>query len=615
VIAPFRDANPVREHDFGGALGPIFLGTQNDAGGNAIAGCMDDIRIYNYAVAEEDIAELMEEGQGRQYASLPMPGSGDIDIPRDVTLSWSAGEHVSTHQVYVSTSFDDVNDADINSPLSVTTGSVASYTPGRLNFEQTYFWRVDEVNAAPDKTVFKGEVWSFTVEPKALPVTQITATASGASPGMEASKTIDGSGLAEDDTHSSLPTDMWLTMTDGSWIQYQFDTAYKLDTLLIWNSNQAIEGFIGFGVKEAVIETSLDGETWTTVENVPGFAKATGLASNTVNATVELGGVVAKYVKISPISAHGITGQSGLSEVRFMYIPTAPRESEPADGATTAGLNVTLAWRAGREAASHDVLLSMDRTTIADAPVVSTSEPAHMPDMLDLGTTYYWQVVEVNDAETPTRYAGPIWSFTTATYRAFEDFESYTGDEGEEVFMSWWDGFGGDVALGGSTTGTIDAPFVETRIVHGGRQSLPLYFDNNGGFVNIDGTMTSPRFSEVVYEFDGNEDLIEGNATTLAVSFHGEAPVDADGNPIAGETDPLYLILEDSTGKTVTVTHPDAAAVQTAEWQDWLIPLTTFDTLRIDRIKAVIMGIGYKDGSQAGSEGILYIDDLRVGAP
>lgn len=44
VEAPFRNANPVRAHDFGGAVGPIFFGSQNATGSNAIQGYMDDIR-------------------------------------------------------------------------------------------------------------------------------------------------------------------------------------------------------------------------------------------------------------------------------------------------------------------------------------------------------------------------------------------------------------------------------------------------------------------------------------------------------------------------------------------------------------------------------------------
>ena len=51
-----------------------------------------------------------------------------------------------------------------------------------------------------------------------------------------------------DDQHSIDLVHMWMSgQTGPHWIQYEFDKVYKLDELLVWNSNQMIEGFIGFG--------------------------------------------------------------------------------------------------------------------------------------------------------------------------------------------------------------------------------------------------------------------------------------------------------------------------------------------------------------------------------
>ena len=69
---------------------------------------------------------------------------------------------------------------------------------------------------------------------------------------------------------------MWLSgMGDAApSIQYEFDKAYKLHEMWVWNSNQLIESFVGIGVKDVVIEYSLDGTEWMTLENVPQFAQA-----------------------------------------------------------------------------------------------------------------------------------------------------------------------------------------------------------------------------------------------------------------------------------------------------------------------------------------------------
>jgi hypothetical protein len=353
-------------------------------------------------------------------ALVHAPSSPATDVPRNVTLSWQPGKFADTHDVYLGTIFEDVIAADRDHPqdVLVSQGQYASTfdLEGLIDFGKTYYWRIDEVNARPDSTIYNGFVWSFTVEPRSIPVeTAITVTASGFNPGMEPSKTIDGSGLDELDKHSKNPTDMWLTESAGSWIQYEFDKVYKLHEVLIWNSNQLIESLVGFGIKDAIIETSIDGTTWVQVADVLPFSQASGSPDYVANTTVDLSDIMAKYVKIIPQSAYGLTGRSGLSEVRFYFIPTAARKPNPADGATTENLDVTLTWHAGREAVSHEIYLSTDIEAVADGTAIVdiVTEARYVPDSLVNGATYYWKIVEVNNDETPATYTSDIWSFTT----------------------------------------------------------------------------------------------------------------------------------------------------------------------------------------------------------
>ena len=122
-----------------------------------------------------------------------------------------------------------------------------------------------------------------------------------------------------------------------TWIQYEFDKVYKLDRLLVWNSNQTLESLLGFGVKNVVVAYSADGEVWTRLGDFE-FAQAPGVATYTPDAAVDFGGAVAKYVKLT-ISSNwgGLVAQYGLSEVRFLYIPVQPREPMPASGAAGRG--------------------------------------------------------------------------------------------------------------------------------------------------------------------------------------------------------------------------------------------------------------------------------------
>ncbi|MCH8194234.1 MAG: hypothetical protein IIA65_09500, partial [Planctomycetes bacterium] len=140
------------------------------------------------------------------FASLtqaidPSPAEEATDIPRDVLLNWSPGTFANTHDVFFGTSLEDVNNATATvDPAGVYRGRQdgSSYAGERLDFGQTYYWRVDEVNAAPDFTVFKGAVWNFTAEPLSIPITSITATASGSFGDSVAENTINGSGPAAD---------------------------------------------------------------------------------------------------------------------------------------------------------------------------------------------------------------------------------------------------------------------------------------------------------------------------------------------------------------------------------------------------------------------------------
>ena len=81
---------------------------------------------------------------------------------------------------------------------------------------------------------------------------------------MGPENTVNGSGLDASDQHSTEPRQMWMsTGVQPNWIQYQFDKVYKLSEMWVWNSNQMIESFVGFGAKTVTIEYSVDGITWT----------------------------------------------------------------------------------------------------------------------------------------------------------------------------------------------------------------------------------------------------------------------------------------------------------------------------------------------------------------
>jgi len=540
------------------------------------------IRLSNGAGSVGDpwaaLDNLVIFGFNTDIASSPSPENQAIDVLNNVVLDWEAGMSAATHNVYLGTVFDDVNNADTAESLGVLVSEgqdVNSLEVGILEFGQTYYWRVDEVNGAPDNTIFKGDVWSFTVEPYSIPVELITATASSThAADMDPNNTINGIGLDESDQHSTEGAEMWLSgMGDLTpTIQYAFDKPYKLHEMWVWNSNQVIESFVGIGAKDVVIEYSVDGVAWQILGETHQFAQAPGSPTYTANTKVDFGGVLAKHVKITINSGYGLLPQYGLSAVRFYNIPTFPREPQPASGDVIDGADVVLVWRAGREAASHEVYLGTDAEnlplvdTVADATYVATA--------LMYDTTYYWQILEVNEAEVPTNYVGPVWSFTTPAYAIVDGFETYTDGEGSRIYESWSDGWNDD--NNGSQVGYSFEPFAEQTIVKSGTQSMPLAYDG--------------AISEATLSFEAQNWTASG-IKSLSIAFYGTPD----------NTGELYVKINN----TKIAYDGDSANIARGIWQTWNIDLTGRNGM--ENVTSISLGV---DGASAA--GLLYIDEIRL---
>ncbi len=100
-------------------------------------------------------------------ASNPRPKVGQIEIPRDAVLQWSAGGFADKHNVYFGKVFDDVNEASVDDPRNVLVAQGIednTYTPdGLLDYGYTYYWRVDELSDTHADSPWRGDVWNFTV--------------------------------------------------------------------------------------------------------------------------------------------------------------------------------------------------------------------------------------------------------------------------------------------------------------------------------------------------------------------------------------------------------------------------------------------------------------------
>ncbi len=84
--------------------------------------------------------------------SNPNPAINSLGVSATPVLRWTAGARATSHDVYWGT---------VNPPPFAANVLAANYELPTLNYNTTYYWRIDEVNANGTTT---GAVWSFTTE-------------------------------------------------------------------------------------------------------------------------------------------------------------------------------------------------------------------------------------------------------------------------------------------------------------------------------------------------------------------------------------------------------------------------------------------------------------------
>jgi hypothetical protein len=97
-------------------------------------------------------------------ASGSNPSTGAVDVTQTPILEWGAGDFAASHEVYFGIDAEAVKNADTSSAEFKVTRNLGSesYDPGQLDWNATYYWRVDEVNNANADSPWIGNVWNFT---------------------------------------------------------------------------------------------------------------------------------------------------------------------------------------------------------------------------------------------------------------------------------------------------------------------------------------------------------------------------------------------------------------------------------------------------------------------
>jgi hypothetical protein len=267
----------------------------------------------------------------------------------------------------------------------------------------------------------------------------------------------------------------------------------------------------------------------------------------------------------------------------------------PGDGSTVDILEATpLTWNKGELATEHYVYFGTDETTVEYANTSDTSGIYRGPQSATSytplegvefgGGPYYWRVDEHNNDGTVSE--GAVWSFSVADFIVVDDFEDYNDYPPDEIWSTWVDGYG--VPINGATVGypTPDwyqgEHYVETTIVHGGKQAMPFFYDNTGAAAYSEGKRT----------FAVPQNWTKDGVQTLVLYFHGTP----------GNTGQLYVKVNGAK----VLYDGDAADIVKPRWKQWSIDLASFG-VDPQNVTNMIIGI---DGN--GASGTLYFDNIRL---
>jgi len=523
-----------------------------------LAGYVDDVEMFDLEHAQwtegrvgiqayngmMDFDDFIVYGPGGRksfpVASSPTPRDGELIEATWIHMSWRPGDFAVSHNLYIGTDFDDVNNgaegtfANNTSSDFQVVGFPGFPIPEGLQPGTTYYWRIDEVNDFDPNSPWKGKVWSFAIAPKSA--------------------------------YEPNPADA----------AEQVDP----DADLSWTA--------GFGAK---LHTVYFGDNFDDVSSAAG-----GLPQGATTydpGTLKL--AQAYYWRVDEFDA--VNTYKG--DVWSFTTQGAVGNPYPANGAVDVRQTQIITFSPSVFAASHQVYFGTDAEAVKNANTGSPEykgsrdlgSESYDPGMLEWDATYYWRVDEVNNANPDSPWAGSLWSFTTANFLIVDDFELYNDlnpddPESNRIFNAWLDGY--DDPTNGSLVGYDNPPFAEQTIVHSGRQSMPLSYDNSVGYSEATLILIYPR------------DWTVKGVTTLTIWFRG-----ISSN--AAET--LYVALN---GNAIVVNdNPNAAQVDT--WTRWNIDLQAFtgQGVNLANVNSITLGLS----SVTGGTGMMYFDDIRLYPP
>ena len=288
----------------------------------------------------------------------------------------------------------------------------------------------------------------------------------------------------------------------------------------------------------------------------------------------------------------------------------------------------TLSWLPGENADKHDVYFGSVLADVNDANRTVTNgvllsqgqDPcSYGPVAVDIGTTYYWRIDEVNGA---TIWKGDVWQFTVNNYIIVDNMDEYgddaeaPGEPGGCIYYVWRDGWDISESIQGNDTGSqvyhwndYGTDLMESTIVRSG-VSMPYYYENDGDdqskpypYDNPDNPLQYySEASVATSNLTIGSDWTAGDVEALSLWFYGDPNNDADA------TEQMYVKLNNSK-----ITYNGSMSdIKEPTWHEWNIKLADFG-INLNNVTSLSIGFGDETNTTTpGGAGIVYFDDIRL---
>ncbi len=530
----------------------VQIGRRYNESGRLYHGLMDDVRIYDKALTQNEINYIMLRFDPmRSWNPNPVNGAL-LDVEHLPPLSWSAGDLAAEHDVYFGTDKDAVALADASDTTGIYRSRQSldntSYAPPEALEWGTgpYYWKINEYNT--DGTISEGRVWSFTVADFIL--------------------------IDNFESYDTEENQIWFAWKDGlGYGSPDFPPYYA------GNGTGAAVGddTTGSYTEEGIVNTGSQSMPFWFDNNKQGYA----YYSETEMTLIEPRDWTKHDTELLSVMYRG-------------YLESASAITGDPSGTFTMATRSEDIW--GQSDDFYYIFKQLSGPGSISAKIESVANTAN-------GARCGVMIREMLTGDSKHAFTFIRADGGVRFNRRVETGDITTNSVENGLLFPHWVKLERDIS--GLFTASHSADGIDWVPVDDQNlgSSDTVLMDNN---VYIGLALSSNNTSEIC-EAVISDVQITGNVTGEWQS--------QDIAIMANDPEPFYIDISNSTGSSAIVYHDDPAAVQTDMWTEWLIPLQLFADQGVDltNVDSIAIGLGTQGNVTApGGSGKLYIDDIRL---